>query len=145
MAGLSTTGARLRVKPQTEIQAAYENSRNTFSDATPFDFMVESYLVDVDLDLFFGLFGPIIQGPDRYSGLYCNLMARIIPLCDWETLTSTHVNFKVGRSRVIRDESLSLIEIPEDCEYYHLADGTKLKGFPRYTSFGTVELVPNTG
>ena len=129
MGFIADIGTVLRLTPDDDLQivlgdGVYCNS----DDRTPFNFQVQGRIYDGQL--FYGLFGPVLSGPSRYERLICNILVRT-DATDWWNETRSQVNFKVGRSVVIRNHY----------KHFNHPDGTCLEGYPRISRFGMVEVV----
>src|SRR5437588_732103 len=76
MAALGTIGNLVRVTPWDDLQywpspeAAWEFS----DDGTLLFFRMEVWLQDGNI--FYGLTGPVVDGPQRYRGLFCTIIVR---------------------------------------------------------------------
>jgi RimJ/RimL family protein N-acetyltransferase len=129
MAFIADIGTVLRLTPHDDLQiASGDGDYGSSDDRTPFDFRVQGHLYDGQL--FYGLFGPVLSGPSRYQGLICNILVRT-DATDWRKETRSQVNFKVGPGAVARDHR----------QHFGHPEGTCLKGFPRISRFGLVEVV----
>lgn len=128
---IATIGAVIEVTPGEEMVFESESESYLIDDLTSFRFRVEGRLEDGQI--FYGLFGPIIAGPERYTGLICNIMVRYNET-DWRTSSKCGANFKVGPNRVTRFH---------EKDFRH-PDGTELKGYPRISRFGSIEVVSHS-
>lgn len=130
MATLATAGALVRVTPWDDLQfwAGPESPWDLIADRTPFVFRVEGWLEDGHIR--YGLHGPLVDGPQRYHGLWCSIITRADG-SDWRVESSSSANFKVGPSVVSRDHRH---------DFRH-PEGTALEGYPRLSRFGAVEVV----
>jgi hypothetical protein len=129
MTFIASIGAIVRVTPWDELQVIQSEETWEFvDDRTPFDFRVEGRLEDGQI--FYGLFGPVVSGPDRYRNLICNIMVRGDG-SDWRCETVCQALFKVGPSKAVR------------CHYedFRHPDGTSVAGFPRISRFGEIRVV----
>lgn len=100
-------------------------------DLTPFRFRVEGWLEDGQI--FYGLWGHIHSGPERYQGLVCNITVRI-DACDWRIETASAANFKVGPSPAFRNHEF-------DFRHPH---GIRISGFPVIGRYASVRVVEET-
>ena len=130
MAALAIVGTLVRVTPWDDLQywSGPESVWEFISDGTPFVFRVEGWLEDGPL--FYGLHGPVVDGPQRCRGLLCSIITREDG-SDWRGESSSSAAFKVGPSIVVRDHM-------HDCRH---PAGTTLEGYPRMSRFGMVEVV----
>ena len=129
MTVIADIGATLKLTPWDELQVFQNDQPWVFvDDRTPFYFRVEDHLNDGQL--FYGLYGPVIAGPERYQGLICNIFVREDET-DWRIQSESGVSFKVGPSKAKRDHR----------EDFRHPDGTILDGYPRISRFGGVEVV----
>jgi len=102
----------------------------------PFTFRVEGELYDDSQ--FFGLFGPIISGPNRMLSLTCNILQRDV--ADWNKVLSCTANFKIGPTKARRNQEFEPTE-DFDWPWYNHPESTSLDGYPRYCRFGVIEAV----
>ena len=131
MASLATVGALVRVTPLDDLQywAGPESAWVFVDDRTPFVFRVEGWLEDGHIS--YGLHGPVVDGPQRYRGLWCSIITRVDG-SDWRLESSScQAGFKVGPSIVVRDHQH---------DFRH-PEGTLLEGYSRMSRFGKVEVV----
>jgi hypothetical protein len=131
MAALATVGALVRVTPLDDLQywAAPESAWEFVDDRTPFVFRVEGWLEDGHIS--YGLHGPVVDGPQRYRGLWCSIITRVDG-SNWRVESSSfQAGFKVGPSVVVRDHRH---------DFRH-PEGTTLDGYPQMSRFGAVEVV----
>jgi ribosomal-protein-alanine N-acetyltransferase len=129
MAFIADIGTVLRLTPEDDLAIVSGNGVWEYcDDQTPFCFRVQGHLYDGQL--FYGLFGPVVSGPSRYSGLVCNIVVRT-DATDWRRETWNQVNFIVGPGVVTRNHR----------EHFSHPDGTCLEGFPQISRFGEVEVV----
>jgi hypothetical protein len=127
---LASIGTRIRVTPWDTIyvQMTEEDPGIYINDPTPFEFIVEGMLEDGQL--FYGLFGPVVSGPERYHNLICNIILRADG-SDWRISSKCQAIFKVGPSKATR---------------FHLHDfkhpeGTTIFGWPLIGRFGEICVV----
>lgn len=129
MSALADIGAIIEVTPWDEIWVkTSEDPCEYVNDARPFRFRVQGRLEDGQI--FFGLYGRVIDGPGRYRGLICNVMVRASPT-DWRIAESCQANFKVGPS---------VARWNHDLDFRH-PEGTVVEGFPVIGRFGAINLV----
>ena len=130
MTPIATVGALVRVSPADDIQywASPESPWEFVTDPTPFVFRVEGWLEDGHIR--YGIYGPVVDGPERYLGLLCSIVTRWDG-SDWRIESSSAAGFKVGPSIVTRDHRY---------DFRH-PDGTTLEGYPCMSRFGEVEVV----
>ena len=131
MAALGTAGALVRVTPWDDLQywPRPESVWEFIDDPRPFVFRVEGWLEDGHIR--YGLHGPVVDGPQRYRGLWCSIITRVDG-SDWRVESSSfQAGFKVGPSVVVRDHRH---------DFRH-PEGTTLEGYPRMSRFGAVEVV----
>lgn len=129
MPALADIGTVIEVLPWDEIW--YKTSDEPceyLDDHTPFRFRVEGRLEDGQI--FFGLFGPITAGPNRYHGLICNIMVRGDG-SDWRMSQKCQANFRVGPTKAKRDHRF---------DFRH-PEGTSVDGYPVIGRFGSIEVV----
>ena len=136
MPALATTGTLIEVAPWDDLQ--YWPDANTVwefvDDRTPFRFRVAGELFHDGF--FFGLYGPVESGPDRYLDLICNIMLRH-DNSDWYNSIECGASFKVGPTiakRVVGYDSTN----HDDCPFYLHPEGTCVDGFPRTSRFGGI-------
>ena len=128
METLATIGARVRVTPWDEIYVRKEETGDYLDDRTPFEFLVEGRLEDGQI--FYGLHGPVVAGPDRYLNLICNILVRADG-SDWRKSSKCQAQFKVGPSKAVR------------CHAYDFRhpEGTEVSGYPQISRFGGIEVI----
>lgn len=136
MAALATIGTLIEVTPWDELQ--HWPDANTVwdfvDDRTPFRFRVAGELLDDGF--FFGLYGPVESGPDRYLDLICNIMLRH-DNSDWYNSAECGASFKVGPTiakRVVDYDPTNHCDWP----FYLHPEGTFVDGFPRTSRFGGI-------
>lgn len=126
---IADIGAILKMSPCDDVQLIVSEGDWSFiEDRTPFLFKVEGHLYDGQI--FYGLFGPVLSGPDRYSGLICNIIVRVDET-DWRVESSSQVNFFVGPSTVSRDHGY---------DFRH-PEGIRNEGYPWFVRFADVEVI----
>ncbi len=129
---IATIGARIRVTPWDDVYIRTKTpERCSTEDRTPFDFRVEGRLEDGQI--FYGLYGPVISGPDRYKGLICNVIVREDGT-DWRKEVVSGANFKVAKTMVTRDHRY---------DFRH-PEGTTVNGCPLYSTFGEIRVIEDT-
>ena len=129
MNALADIGAAIEVTPWDEIWIKTSELPCDYVDDTrPFRFRVQGRLKDGQI--FFGLYGPVIEGPDRYQGLICNIMVRANPT-DWRHEERCQANFKVGPSVARWNYEL---------DFRH-PEGTIVDGYPVIGRFGSIHVV----
>ena len=129
MRTLATIGVRVRLTPWDEIYVAMtEGAGSYISDPTPFEFLVEGKLEDGQI--FYGLYGPVISGPERYRDLICSVFVREDG-SDWRISSKSSANFKVGPSKATRCHTH---------DFRH-PEGTKVAGWPVISRFGEICVV----
>ena len=135
MSTISDVGTLIQVTPWDELFIRTEKQITTVKDLTPFEFRVQGKLQDGQI--FFGLYGPVVSGPDRYRGLICNIMIRADG-SDWRKTIKCQANFKVGPCKAVRNHAY---------DFRH-PEGTVINGFPSISRFGricVVDLESNKG
>jgi hypothetical protein len=127
MAALGTVGTLLRVTPWDDLQfwRSPESEWEFVTDRTPFVFRVEGWLEDGHIS--YGLYGPVVDGPQRYGGLICSIITRVDG-SDWRVESCSSAAFKVGPNIVARNHQH---------DFRH-PEGTILEGYPRMSRFGEV-------
>ena len=130
MAALATVGALVRVTPWDDLQywRCPESGWEFVNDRTPFVFRVEDWLEDAHIA--YGLYGPVVDGPERYRGLICSIIVRLDG-SDWRVESCSSAGFKVGPERVVRDHQH---------DFRH-PDGTLFEGYPQVSRFGEVTVL----
>src|SRR3954464_4966672 len=100
MTTLATNGVQIRVTPWDDIYIrTKEEPVKYVNDPTPFEFRVEGRLEDGQI--FYGLYGPVVSGPERYPNLICNICVRADG-SDWRISSKCMASFKVGPSKAAR-------------------------------------------
>ena len=130
MKTLASIGVRIRVTPWDEIwvKLIEKDSGNLIDDRTPFEFLVEGRLEDGQI--FYGLYGPVVSGPERYHNLICNIFVRADG-SDWRISSKCQACFKVGPSKAIRRHRY---------DWKH-PEGTEVSGLPLIARFGEICVV----
>jgi len=129
MNAIGNIGAIIEVSPCDDVWAETNAQEcDNLTDRTPFRFRVEGRLEDGQI--FYGLFGPVVSGPDRYRNLVCNIMVRVDGT-DWRNEVQSQANFKVGPKMAYRDHRY---------DFRH-PEGTRVDGYPIFGRFGWIELV----
>src|SRR5215208_1404546 len=97
MAALGTVGILVRVTPWDDLQhwPSPESEWALVDDRTPFVFRIEGWLEDGHIS--YGLYGPVVDGPERYRGLICSIIVRVDG-SDWRVESRSSAAFKVGRT-----------------------------------------------
>ena len=101
-------------------------------DRTPFEFQVEGWLEDGQI--FYGLYGPVVAGPECYHDLICNIILREDG-SDWRKSSKSSANLKVGPSIATRCHRF---------DFRH-PDGTNVLGYPLLLRFGEIRVVSPAG
>lgn len=126
---LATIGVRIRVTPWDDIYVKMtEGSGIYINDPTPFEFLVEGWLEDGQI--FYGLYGSVVSGPERYQNLFCNIIVRADG-SDWRISSKCQARFKVGPSKATRCHAH---------DFRH-PEGTEMSGLPLIGSFGEICVV----
>lgn len=127
---LADIGAIIRVIPcaELEVRLSEHDFDNYITDPTPFDFLVEGWLEDGQT--LYGLYGPVVSGPERYHNLICNIFVRY-DQSNWRNSSKDWANFKVGPSIATRCHSHPV---------WHPA-GTEVGGFPSISRYGEICVV----
>jgi len=129
MKTLADQGVKIKVTPQDEqIWITTEAGTVYVNDTTPFIIISEGRLEDGHI--FYGIYGRVIDGPERYHGLVCSLLTRL-DADDWRIRRASQANFKVGKQPVHRDHKFSFTH-PE---------GTQINGYPVIGRFGRIEVI----
>lgn len=125
---IATVTTVLTVTPVDEIQIVHgENDYELIDDPTPFRMRVSEIVRENDEII--GVFGPVIEGPSRYTGMIATLLTRLDG-SKWETDSHTQANFKVGKTPARR-----VFDFP----HYH-PHGTKVDGYPFIVRFADVDV-----
>ena len=127
MTALASVGALIRVTPWDDLQywPCPESDWEFVDDRTPFVFRVEGWLEDGHIA--YGLYGPVVDGPQRYRGLMCSIITRV-DASDWRVESCSSAAFRVGPNVVVRNH---------EHDFRH-PEGTILEGYPRVSRFGEV-------
>jgi hypothetical protein len=127
MAALATVGTLVRVTPWDDLQywRCAEAVWEFVDDRTPFVFRVQGWLEDGHIA--YGLYGPVVNGPERYRDLMCSIIVREDG-SDWRVESRSSAGFKVGPGVVVRNH---------EHDFRH-PEGTILEGYPRISRFGEV-------
>jgi len=124
---LADIGGLIEVTPADEIWIKTSDQSTTYlNDLTPFILQVTQWLQDGQL--FYGLCGPVVSGPERYQGLLCSLIVRIDG-CDWRQESRSAANFKVGPKPAHRNHSFALGH----------PGGTLIDGYPVIGRYGSIK------
>lgn len=129
MKTLASIGVQIRVTPWDDIYVrTTEEPGNYIDDRTPFEFQVEGRLEDGQI--FYGLYGPVVSGSERYHNLICNIIVRADG-SDWRISSKCQASFKVGPSKATR------------CHQYDFRhpEGTEVSGWPLIARFGEICVV----
>ena len=139
MTKLATIGRLIEVTPWDEIQYWHDADTgwSLIDDRTSFRFRVAGELIDDGF--FFGLYGPIEAGPDRYRDLICNIMLRF-DNADWHNSSSCGANFKVAPSIAERVADYNAAA-HDDVPFYLHPAGTHVSGFPQASRFGGIQVI----
>ena len=127
MVALATVGILVRVTPWDDLQywPPPESYWEFVDDRTPFVFQVEGWLEDGHIS--YGVYGPVVDGPQRYRNLICSIIVRVDG-SDWRVESCSSAAFKVGPNVVLRNH---------EHDFRH-PEGTNLEGYPRISRFGEV-------
>jgi hypothetical protein len=133
MTMLADIGAIIEVTPWDDIwhKTGPEPCRY-LSDRTAFRFQVAGRLEDGRI--FYGLFGPVTEGPGRYHGLICNIFVRDDG-SDWRVSPFCQANFKVGPAKARRNHAF---------DFRH-PEGTRVDGYPVIGRFGSIKVLKQYG
>jgi len=124
---LATINAILTVTPHDQLQIlSGKGDYEIVDDRTPFRMRVSEVMREGDVII--GVFGPVTDGPSRYTGMTATLLTRLDG-SRWETDMHTQANFKVGPTQARR--------VP-DYPHSH-PDGTVVDGYPQILRFGGVD------
>lgn len=134
MTAIATAGTLVRVSPWDDLQyfGDPDTPPATINDRNSFVMRVDGWLEDGHIH--YGLFGPVLDGPDRYHGLLCSLITRVDG-CDWGSDSCSSANFKVGPDVVVRNHAH---------DFRH-PDGTILDGYPRISCLGEIITIESMG
>lgn len=125
---LAEIGIKIRVTPNDEIWIHHPSGTDYLDDKTPFVMLSEGRLEDGHM--FYGIYGRVIDGPERYHGLICNLLARLDG-DDWRVKQTSQANFKVGPKPAYRNHKYE-VGHPE---------GTIVDGYPVIGRYGHIEVI----
>jgi len=128
MKAIAQIGVQICVTPQDDIWIKNQNGTTYIDDRSSFFIVTEGHLEDGHM--FFGVYGRVIDGSERYKGLICSLISRLSG-DDWRIKNSSQANFKVGVSPVYVNHEHS----------FHHPEGTQIDGFPVIGRFGRIETV----
>ena len=86
-----------RVTPWDDLQywPSPESEWEFVDDGTPFVFRIEGWLEDWHIS--YGLYGPVVDGLQRYRDLICSIIVRE-DSSDWRVESCSSAAFKVGPS-----------------------------------------------
>lgn len=142
MNALATIGGLIEVTPCDEIQYWRDAESNwiLIDDPSPFCFRVSGELIDDGV--FFGLFGPVESGPNRYQNLICNVFLRIDD-SDWRNTTKCGAGFKVAPSIAKRDPNYNPAENSEMPFFFH-PEGTSVDGYPQISRYAGIRAIEDT-
>ena len=140
MKPIATIDQLIEVTPADELQ--YWKDADTpwyfIDDPSPFIFRVEGELRDKNL--FYGLFGPVVSGPERYSNLTASITLRNYQ-SDWFRSSFCMAGFRVAPTITRKALDYS----PEDnsnIPFYVHPEGTTIGGFPRMSRFAEIKSIP---
>jgi hypothetical protein len=129
MKNIADIGTLVRVTPQDKIWIRFSPEKNEYiDDKTPFIMTVDGLLEDGHM--FYGVFGKVSEGPERYLGLICSLITRLDG-DDWRQKNRSQANFKVGRESAVRNHLFDL-KHPE---------GTEIADYPVIDRYGRIEVI----
>ncbi len=129
METIADIGSLIEITPHDEIWIkTCEEETIYIDDRTPFRFRVRGHILDGQV--FYGLYGPVDSGPERYLGLTCNITLRLDG-SDWRHEHMSGANFKVGPAIITRNHSF---------DFRH-PDGTVLQGYPVIGRYGHVRVI----
>jgi hypothetical protein len=124
---IATINAVLTVTPHDLIQILRgKGDYELVDDKTPFRLRVSEVIRESGAII--GVFGPVIDGPSRYSGMIATVLTRVDG-ADFETDMHTQANFKVGPTSAHR---------VADYPHSH-PEGTVIDGYPQIIRFGGVD------
>ena len=139
MATLATIGTLIEVTPWDELQ--HWPDANTVwefvDDRTPFRFRVAGKLIDNGF--FFGLYGPVESGPERYEDLICNIILRHDD-SDWQNTSECGASFVVAPAIAKRVSDYDPAE-HDGIPFYLHPEGTFVDGYPRTSRFGGIRVI----
>src|SRR4051812_30778954 len=123
---IATINAILTVTPQDLLQILRDpGDWELVDDRTPFTIRVSEIMRESGVII--GVFGPVIDGCDRYQAMIATLLTRLDG-SRWETDMRTQANFKVGQSPARRVANHS---------HWH-PEGTVIDSYPQIIGFGRV-------
>ncbi len=129
MKSLAEIGQIIQINPWDEIHCYFEEKQmEVISDRSSFRFMVEGRLEDGQI--FYGLWGPIVSGHERYVGLVCSVVVRADG-ADWTKNSKCQARVDIGPTKVTRNH---------EYDFRH-PDGTKRCGFPQLATIGEIVVV----
>jgi hypothetical protein len=124
---IATINAVLTVTPHDQVQILRGKGNYEFvDDKTPFRVKVSEVMRESGGII--GVFGPVIDGPSRYSGMIATILTRLDG-SHFETDMHTQANFKVGQTSARR---------VTDYPHSH-PEGTVIDGYPQIIRFGGVD------
>ena len=130
MRTLASIGVKIRLTPWDDIYVKMsEQDVGTYiNDPTPFEFRVEGKLEDGQI--FYGLYGPVVSGSERYRDLICSIFVREDG-SDWRICSRSSAYFKVGPTKATR------------CHMHDFrhSEGTVVSGLPLISRFGEISVV----
>lgn len=125
---IACIGTIVEVTPGDEIQIIHAGGHEFIDDREPFRVRVDEVMREDGVVV--AVVGPVISGPNRYSGLIATLMLRIDG-ADWERDQRSAANFKVSISKARR---------VADFPIGH-PDGTSTDGYPLILRYGSIRVV----
>lgn len=132
MSCIAAIGARIKVSPWDDVSYSKSaDSFGTFNDRSEFEFLVEGWLKEGES--LFGLYGPVLSGPERYRDLTCTIITRADD-SNWQKTEECQARFYVGPSIGIRDHNFR----------FENPNALKIVGFPNFASLGAISVVKQT-
>jgi hypothetical protein len=129
MSAIADIGAVIEVSPADWVWVQNSALQHDYiEDRTKFRFRVQGRLEDGQI--FYGLFGRVMSGPERYQDLICNITVRL-DASDWRVEEQSQANFKVGTNVAYRDHAF---------DFRH-PEGTKIDGYPVFGRFAWIEVM----
>jgi len=128
MTSLSDIDQIIEVTPWDDVWYYNEEGKKELFTNNPFRFRVLGRLEDGQV--FYGLYGTVIEGDSRYLDLTCNIMVRSDG-SDWTSSQDCSANFVVGSQKAQRNHGY---------DFRH-PSGIVVEGFPRMGRFGRIEVV----
>jgi len=128
MKSIAELGTIVQVSPCDDINVYLGSSSKSIVDRRPFCFKVEERLEDGQV--FYGLWGVVVSGHERFQNLICSIIIRMDG-ADWRKVSKCSARFKVGKTKVIRDHRF---------DFRH-PDGTRILDFPYMSSIGEVQVL----